>query len=42
MISLNIEKTLGFISKEMFSPTKPKSRLHRKHWKTEPVKATTF
>lgn len=42
MISLNIEKTFGFISKESVSAYEAQVKPHRKRWKTALVKVTTF
>ena len=42
MISLNIEKTFGFISKEKVSAYEAEVKPHRKCWKKELEKGTTF
>ncbi len=43
MISLNIEKTFGFISKEnVFAYEAQVKAAQEMHWKTVQVKVTTF
>ena len=41
MISLNIEKTFGFISKASVAAYEAQVKLRRKHWKTVPEKVMT-